>query len=137
MKNFISFKDWVLTKESSAATRLRRDAALGLKPPIPDAMLHSRSTASPFEVEEIQKKNKKKKKKKGHMGCNESITGKPKEPESVEEGQCDICGDSATHYYFGIDSLGNEDYRTDCSNPRCENYGLTKKSTHPAARGHM
>ena len=100
MKNFISFKDWVLTKESSAATRLRRDAALGLKPPIPDAMLHSRSTASPFEVEEIQKKNKKKKKKKGHMGWN-------------------------------------EDYRTDCSNPRCENYGLTKKSTHPAARGHM
>ena len=64
MKKIMSFKDYVLTKESSAATRLRRDAALGLKPPIPDAMLHSRSTASPFEVKEIQKKNKKKKKNK-------------------------------------------------------------------------
>lgn len=135
MKNFISFKDWVLTKESSAATRLRRDAALGLKPPIPDAMLHSRSTASPFEVEQIQKKNKKKKKNKGNMNCDESVRSKPRKPESVEDGQCDICGSPATLYYFGINSLGNEDYRTDCSNPRCDNYG--EKSTHPAARGHM
>lgn len=148
MKNFVSFKDWVLTKESSAATRLRRDAALGLKPPIPDAMIHSRSTASPFEVEQIQKKNKKKRKKKnkGNMHCSESVlggdhsSGKPKKPESVEDGQCDVCGSPATLYYFGIDSLGNEDYRTDCSNSRCDNYGLTKKSTHPAAgnmRGYM
>lgn len=64
MKKFMSFKDWVITKESSASTRLRRDAALGLKPPIPDAMIHSRSTASPFEVKSICKKNKKKSKKK-------------------------------------------------------------------------
>ncbi len=141
MKNFMSFKDYVLTKESSAATRLRSDAALGLKPPIPDAMLHSRSTASPFEVEQIQKKNKKKKKKKGNMHCSESRTSRgmaPQKPESVEDGQCPDCGSPATLYNYGIDAGGNEDHRTDCSNPKCANYGLTKKSTHPAApRGNM
>lgn len=64
MNKFISFKNWIIAKESSASTRLRRNAALGLMPPIPDAMLHSRSTASPFEVEQITKKNKKKRKTK-------------------------------------------------------------------------
>ena len=78
------------------------------------------------------------KKNKGNMHCSESVRSNPKRPESVEDGQCDICGSPATVYNYGIDSLGNEDWRTDCSNPRCDNYGLTKKSTHPAApRGNM
>tara|TARA_Y100000034_G_scaffold43496_3_gene53103 strand:- start:26584 stop:26766 length:183 start_codon:yes stop_codon:yes gene_type:complete len=46
--------------ESSAFTRLRRDAALGLKPPIAAASVHSRSTAHPFEVEELGDCKKKK-----------------------------------------------------------------------------
>ncbi len=61
---FKSFKDWVVAKESSAATRLRWDAALGLKPPIPDASIHSHSTAVPWQVDKLSKKKKKKKKKK-------------------------------------------------------------------------
>jgi hypothetical protein len=61
---FISFRDWIQARESSAFTRLRRDAALGLKPPIPGASVHSRSTAHPFEVEKLGKKRKKKRKKK-------------------------------------------------------------------------
>lgn len=63
---FISFKDWIITKESSASTRLRWDAALGLKPPIPAASIHSHSTANPWQVEKLinNKKRKKKKKKK-------------------------------------------------------------------------
>jgi hypothetical protein len=57
----MSFRDWVaVQQESSPFTRLRRDAALGLKPPIPDASMHSHSTAAPWQV---KKKHKKKKKK--------------------------------------------------------------------------
>lgn len=65
---FLSFKDWVIAKESSASTRLRWDAAMGLKPPIPLASLHSRSTASPWQVEKLigKKKRKKRKKKKNY-----------------------------------------------------------------------
>lgn len=59
----ISFTDWVAAQESSAFTRLRQDAALGLKPPIPDASLHSRSTAAPWQVPKKKKKKKHKKKK--------------------------------------------------------------------------
>lgn len=60
----ISFKDWIIAKESSPATRLRWDAALGLKPPIPDASIHSHSTALPWQVEKLKGKGKKKRKKK-------------------------------------------------------------------------
>jgi hypothetical protein len=60
----ISFKDWIITRESSPATRLRWDAALGLKPPIPDASIHSHSTALPWQVDKLTKKKKKKKKSK-------------------------------------------------------------------------
>jgi hypothetical protein len=60
----ISFKDWVITRESSASTRLRWDAALGLKPPIPDASIHGHSTALPWQVDKLTKKKKKKKKSK-------------------------------------------------------------------------
>jgi len=59
-----SFKDWLHNRsESSGSTRLRADAAKGLKPAIPAAAIHSRSTASPFETEKLSKKSKKKKKK--------------------------------------------------------------------------
>ena len=61
--DIISFKDWILAQESSAFTRRRRAAALGLAPPIPAASVHSRSTGHPFEVEMIVKANKKPKKK--------------------------------------------------------------------------
>jgi hypothetical protein len=60
----ISFRDWLLTRESSAATRLRWDAAMGLKPPIPDASIHSHSTAPMWQVERLKGKGNKKRKKK-------------------------------------------------------------------------
>ena len=59
----ISFKDWLITKEANASTRLRWDAALGLKPPIPDAAIHSHSTAAPWQVERLKGKGVKKKPK--------------------------------------------------------------------------
>lgn len=59
----ISFKDWIIARESSPATRLRWDAALGLKPPIPDAAIHSHSTALPWQVDKLKGKGKKKKKR--------------------------------------------------------------------------
>lgn len=60
----ISFKDWIITRESSASTRLRWDAAMSLKPPIPDASIHSHSTALPWQVEKLKGKGKKKRKRK-------------------------------------------------------------------------
>lgn len=66
---FIKFSDWLLARESSSFTRLRHAAALGLMPPIPDASINSRSTASPFEQQSLKgkgsKKRKRRKKKKG------------------------------------------------------------------------
>jgi hypothetical protein len=61
--NFIKFSDWIVARESSSFTRLRHAAALGLMPPIPDASINSRSTATPFEQERLLKKKKKEKKK--------------------------------------------------------------------------
>ena len=79
-------------------------------------------------------KNKKKKIRK----CSESVRSAPQKPDSVEDGQCPDCGSPATLYNYGIDAGGNEDHRTDCSNPKCDNYGITKKSTHLSApRGSM
>ena len=61
----IDFISWSQQQdESSPFTRLRRDAAMGLKPPIPAAGIHSKSTASPFETEKLSKRSKKKRKKK-------------------------------------------------------------------------
>lgn len=60
----MKFSDWLLTRESSPATRLRWDAALGLKPPIPDAAMHGHSTALPWQVDKLKGKGSKKKKKK-------------------------------------------------------------------------
>lgn len=59
----ISFRDWIIARESSASTRLRWDAALGLKPPIPDSAIHSHSTALPWQVEKLKGKGVRKKKK--------------------------------------------------------------------------
>lgn len=59
----ISFNDWVAAQESSAFTRLRHDAALGLKPPIPDASINSHSSAPPWQVPKLKGKGKKKKHK--------------------------------------------------------------------------
>lgn len=60
----MKFNDWLLTKESSPFTRLRRAAAFGLAPPIPDAAINSHSTAAPWELKALKGKGKKKKKKK-------------------------------------------------------------------------
>lgn len=60
MKTFI---DWMTTKESTAFTRARNQAALGLGPSIPDAEINSHDTARPWVSKAIQKRNKKKKKK--------------------------------------------------------------------------
>ncbi len=64
-----SFEEWrAQQQESSAFTRLRRSAALGLMPKIAPASVHSRSTAHPFEVQVLKltkgKPEKKKAKKK-------------------------------------------------------------------------
>jgi hypothetical protein len=59
---FIRFFDWIVARESSSATRLRAAAARDLMPPIPDAAINSRSTASPFEQKSLKGKGKKKKK---------------------------------------------------------------------------
>lgn len=60
----IKFSDWILARESSAFTRLRHAAALGLMPPIPDASINSRSTASPFEQKALKGKGSKRKRRK-------------------------------------------------------------------------
>lgn len=62
--SFIRFSDWVLARESSAFTRLRHASALGLMPPIPDASINSRSTATPFEQKALKGNGSKKKRKK-------------------------------------------------------------------------
>ena len=60
-----SFEEWIAQQqESSAFTRLRRSAALGLMPPIAPAAIHSRSTAHPFEVEVLKVTKGKPEKKK-------------------------------------------------------------------------
>jgi len=61
---FIKFSDWIVARESSAFTRLRTAAAFGLMPPIPDAAINSRSTASPFEQKALKGRGSKKKRKK-------------------------------------------------------------------------
>ena len=60
---FIKFSDWVLARESSSFTRLRNAAAQGLMPPIPDASINSRSTATPAQQEALKGKGVKKKKR--------------------------------------------------------------------------
>lgn len=60
----IHFQDWLQIREMSASGRRKRQAALGLAPPVAD--IFSRSTPAPWEVENLTKalnKSKKKKKK--------------------------------------------------------------------------
>jgi hypothetical protein len=59
----MKFSDWLVARESSSFTRLRNAAAQGLMPPIPDASINSRSTASPFEQESLRGRGSKKRKK--------------------------------------------------------------------------
>lgn len=60
----MKFSDWLVARESSSFTRLRNAAAHGLMPPIPDAAINSRSTASPFEQKALKGRGSKKKKRK-------------------------------------------------------------------------
>lgn len=62
--SFIKFSDWIVARESSAFTRLRHAAALGLMPPIPDASINSRSTATPFEQKALKGKGSRRRKNK-------------------------------------------------------------------------
>ena len=59
----IKFSDWLVARESSPFTRLRDAAAKGLMPPIPDASINSRSTATPAQRKALAGKGRKKKKK--------------------------------------------------------------------------
>ena len=64
----MKFSDWIIARESSSFTRLRHAAALGLMPPIPDASINSRSTASPFEQKALKGKGSKRRKKRKKRG---------------------------------------------------------------------
>jgi len=58
MMSLVKFRDWVLTKESSPATRSKQQAALGLGPDY--ISVFGRSTPAPWQVERLTKKAKKK-----------------------------------------------------------------------------
>lgn len=68
----ISFKDWLDKKESSAFTRSRYNAIMGIGPDIPLASLHSRSTY-PIGLQDLKKHKKRKKKKKINESINKEI----------------------------------------------------------------
>lgn len=64
----IQFSDWLKIKESSPATRLKTQAALGLAPPVADVF--SRATPPPWQVERLtkalKKSHRKRRRKKKH-----------------------------------------------------------------------
>lgn len=71
----INFSDWVKIRESSPATRIKTQAALGLAPPVAD--IFSRATPPPWQVTRLKKalkKSHRKKKRKKHM--NEASAAK-------------------------------------------------------------
>lgn len=80
-----TFSDWLKMRESSAATRLKTQAALGLAPPVAD--IFSRSTPPPWQVERLTKslkdshsagrKKKKKKKKSNKRSISEASKPMP------------------------------------------------------------
>lgn len=79
----IAFSDWLKIRESSPATRLKRQAALGLAPPVAD--IFSRATPPPWQVDRLKsalKKShsKKRKKKKKHMVAEAS------KPQPINKG---------------------------------------------------
>jgi hypothetical protein len=65
----IKFSDWVKIRESSPATRIKTQAALGLAPPVADIFSHG--TPPPWQVKRLTKalkrSHKKKKRKKRHI----------------------------------------------------------------------
>ncbi len=78
----IKFADWIKIKESSAATRIKTQAALGLAPPVAD--IFSRSTPPPWQVERLTKalkKSHKKKKKKKKKKIQEATKAKLIDPK--------------------------------------------------------
>jgi hypothetical protein len=84
--SLITFTDWIIARESSASTRARHDAALGLKPLAVIGSLHGRSTASPFETKSIEKKAKKKpKKKRKTVVKNSQLANWIKEAEALKK----------------------------------------------------
>lgn len=58
------YSEWRLQTEDDASDNARRQAALGLGPPIPDAAINSGDTAPPWQQKRLLKKKKGKKKKK-------------------------------------------------------------------------
>ncbi len=96
----IKFSDWILARESSAFTRLRQAAALGLMPPIPDASINSRSTATPFEQKALKGKGKKRKRRKKKVDKSpknksidsflKSVQDLKKDVEKLEKSKKDI-----------------------------------------------
>jgi hypothetical protein len=71
----IHFKDWLQLREMSASGRRKRQAALGLAPPVAD--IFSRSTPAPWEVERLEKALKKSKKKKKRKKIEEAKKKQP------------------------------------------------------------
>ncbi len=59
---FSKFSEWLRIRETSPSTRLRHDAARGLRPPMAD--YNSHSTPTPWEGEQLEKKFKKSQKHK-------------------------------------------------------------------------
>ncbi len=53
-----TFRDWVAVRESTAFTRRRNGAALGLMPTIPNASINSHDTARPWVSSMIQRRNR-------------------------------------------------------------------------------
>jgi hypothetical protein len=51
---FKRFSDWMLASESSPITRLKWDAALGLKPPMAPASVNSKATAIPWQHDALK-----------------------------------------------------------------------------------
>lgn len=103
MAKLKTFKEFMAQRESSAFTRTRKQALLGLGPDIPDASLHSRSTAPPGLVDYAEKRKKGKKKKK-----------KKKVEEAVKvtrpvNRQIDSWLDSVDKLKKDMDELGPED----------------------------
>jgi hypothetical protein len=69
----ISFGKWISIRESSPHTRARAAAARGLLPPQTVGSIHGKSTASPWETEQLTKLfSKHRRKKKSKFGASPS-----------------------------------------------------------------
>lgn len=88
--NDFSFKNWMAKQESTAFTRRRHAALLGLAPEIPDAEIHRHSTF-PF-VKELKDKKRKKKSKKKDKQLDEGKRSKPLPDRKVDDWLTEIEG---------------------------------------------